>query len=169
VDSVKIALAAAALVVLAAGPAAAQRRSDLIAPVSTDTVDAGSTTRPRWSPFDRVLARSGGGAAGLVLGSAVGFGVGAMLFGDELASAGGDEGFSAVAASTLVGATVGAGVGAALPRLGAPCSRATRVARGVLGSIAGGAAALVVDARAEREALAIVALAAVGGGVAADC
>lgn len=166
----KITLVALAFFLLAAHPAAAQRRSDLIAPVAPDTAGAPSATRPRWSPFDRVLARSGAGAAGLVVGSAVGFGLGVLIFGDGLNSAGGDEGFSGLAASTLVGATVGAGVGAALPRLGARCSRASRVARGMLGSLAGGAAAsLVVNARAEREALAIVTLAAVGAGVAADC
>lgn|GEM_PF-3858760 len=156
----KITLAAIALFVLAAGPAAAQRRSDVFAPLTwtaadtiprDSTVAADSAAAPaasapaspvvRSGPEKeiRVLTRAATGGAGLAVGAGAGLAVGAAF----IVNSNRDEewgGFLEAAVSTVIGGTVGVVVGAAAPGLGAPCTRSSRMLRALGGTVVGATA-----------------------------
>jgi hypothetical protein len=156
VDSVKTALLAI-LFLLAAHPAAAQRRSDIFDPLArpaADTIPTDSTLAADSSsaPGDftmeapvvragpekgvRVLTRTATAGAGLAVGAGAGLAVGAAFV---INNTGEDEwhGFTEMAFSTLIGATAGVVVGAAAPGLGAPCPRSSRMLRALGGTLVG--------------------------------
>jgi len=168
----KIVLVSLALV-LAAQPAAAQRRAQPFAAADTAVADSAAH---RLSRPARIAVRTGTGLGGLALGGAGGLALGGLFV--RRASRDGSNdlgGLGEMALSMLIGGGAGVGLGAGLPRLGAKCSTLRRVAHGFLGATAGavvlGYAGAVVDGEQETrlETIGFFGGAGLGAAIGADC
>ncbi|HET7462050.1 MAG TPA: hypothetical protein VFJ82_12415 [Longimicrobium sp.] len=167
-------LAVVTLAVLAAAPAAAQRRAAAFATAPPapslapgDTVLEG-LPRPR-DPY--VVGRAGTGALGWVLGAIAGGFVGAGI--SEATGHTDVEwgNLPGVVIGAAAGGTLGAGVGAASPRFGASCGFGKRLADGVLGSVGGALVGAGLTAITDEGAVALTIPigSAVGAALAAGC
>ena len=168
----KIVLALLVLV-LAALPAAAQRRTQAFAVADSALADS-AAHRP--SRPVRLAVRTGTGVAGLTLGGVAGLALGSLFV--RRATRDGIDDFGGtpeLVFTTLLGGAAGVGLGAGLPRLGAKCSGLRRVARGFAGavvgaSVAGYAGAMVDGEEGTRfESTGFFAGAGLGGALGADC
>ncbi len=167
----KIALPFLALF-LAALPASAQRLADSPArqpapwTARADTAAPRDSVAGRWaSPPPRVAARTLAGGAGMFIGFWAGAGTGVILSassGDEYAAIGG------LVLGALVGSVAGAGVGAAIPEFHGECKRSTRIGRGLLGALVGGAVSGYAASQIDAPVLVLVGP-PLGAALASDC
>lgn len=155
----KTTLLALALFVLAADPAAAQRRSDVFAPLTwtaADTIPKDSTAaadsaaapapsapaapvvRDGPEKGTRILTRTATAGAGMAVGVGAGLVVGAAFIARNNDEEWGGVGEAIL--STVIGGTVGVVVGAATPDLGAPCTKSSRMLRALGGALVGATA-----------------------------